>query len=161
VASKNDVCGIGIAYNAKIAGLRILSGHISPIDEAIALNYHYNTTDIYSCSWGPHDDGATLGDVRDISRKAFLNGVNNGRAGKGSIFVFSSGNGGGADDMCGFDGYNNAIWTVTIGSVNDAGWAPVYSEGCSAMMGVTYSSGSRRHRDIVSVSVFGGSLVPK
>ncbi|KAG1080048.1 hypothetical protein G6F42_023491 [Rhizopus arrhizus] len=54
-AVKNDVCGIGVAYDAKVAGIRILSGDITEADEAAALNYAYQENSIYSCSWGPTD----------------------------------------------------------------------------------------------------------
>jgi kexin len=46
-ALKNNVCGVGIAYNSKVAGLRILSGTITDIDEAAALNYAFQNTSIY------------------------------------------------------------------------------------------------------------------
>jgi kexin len=59
-AAKNDVCGVGTAYDSKIAGIRILSGPISDIDEAASLTYAYQNTSIYSCSWGPTDDGRTM-----------------------------------------------------------------------------------------------------
>ena len=52
-AVKNNVCGVGIAYESKVAGLRILSGKLTVADEAMAINYAYNTTQVYSCSWGP------------------------------------------------------------------------------------------------------------
>ena len=52
-AVRNNVCGVGIAYEAKVAGLRILSGKLTIADEAMAINYAYNTTQVYSCSWGP------------------------------------------------------------------------------------------------------------
>lgn len=81
-ASKNDACGVGIAYEAKVSGkkgllmvyhckktpfsscfcfvifigIRILSGEITDVDEAAALNYKYQENDIFSCSWGPTDE---------------------------------------------------------------------------------------------------------
>ncbi|KAJ7074135.1 peptidase S8/S53 domain-containing protein [Mycena amicta] len=38
-AVKNTACGVGIAYDSKVAGVRILSGPISDVDEAASLNY--------------------------------------------------------------------------------------------------------------------------
>ncbi len=58
--SRTTSCGIGIAHKAKVAGIRILSGPISDADEASALNYGYDNTSIYSCSWGPPDDGRSM-----------------------------------------------------------------------------------------------------
>lgn len=71
-----------------------------------------------------------------------LNGIQKGRNGKGSIFVFASGNGGAVDDQCNFDGYTNSIYSVTVGAIDRKGLHPYYSEACSAVMVVTYSSGS-------------------
>ena len=76
-----------------------------------------------------------------LIKKAILNGVQNGRAGKGSIYVFASGNGGAVDDQCNFDGYTNSIYSITVGAIDRKGQHPYYSEACSAVMVVTYSSG--------------------
>lgn len=144
-AIKNDVCGVGVAHSSKIAGVRILSGPISDADEAAALNYNYQATDIYSCSWGPPDDGKNMDAPEGLILKAMVNGVNKGRDGKGSVFVFAAGNGGGMDDQCNFDGYTNSIYSITIGAVDRKGLHPYYSEMCAAVMAVAYSSGSGDH----------------
>ncbi|GAA6052768.1 hypothetical protein JCM3770_003542 [Rhodotorula araucariae] len=141
-AVKNDVCGVGVAHGAGIAGIRILSASISDADEASSLNYGYQTNDIYSCSWGPPDDGRSMEAPGSLIVKAMLNGVQNGRDGKGSIYVFASGNGGAVDDQCNFDGYTNSLMSITVGAIDRKGLHPFYSEACSANMVVTYSSGS-------------------
>jgi kexin len=141
-AVKNDVCGVGMAYDAKIAGLRILSGPISDIDEAASLNHNFGNTSIYSCSWGPPDDGRSMEAPGYLVEKAVVNGINNGRGGLGSIFVFAAGNGGGAGDQCNFDGYTNSIYSITVAAVDYKGLHPPYSEACAANMVVAYTSGS-------------------
>ncbi|GAA5995243.1 hypothetical protein JCM5350_002797 [Sporobolomyces pararoseus] len=141
-AVKNDVCGVGVAHQAGIAGIRILSASISDADEASSLNYGYQTNDIYSCSWGPPDDGRSMEAPGRLITKAMLNGVTNGRGGKGSVFVFASGNGGAVDDQCNFDGYTNSLMSITVGAIDRKGLHPFYSEACAANMVVTYSSGS-------------------
>lgn len=77
--------------------------------------------------------------------KAMVNGITKGRGGKGSVFVFAAGNGGGQDDQCNFDGYTNSIFSITIGAIDRRGLHPYYSEMCSAMMVVAPSSGSGDH----------------
>ncbi|SNX83864.1 probable KEX2 - endoproteinase of late golgi compartment [Melanopsichium pennsylvanicum] len=144
-AVKNDVCGVGVAYKAKVSGVRILSGPISDVDEAASLNYAYQENDIYSCSWGPPDDGRSMDAPRGLIAKAMLNGVQNGRDGKGSIFVFAGGNGGASDDQCNFDGYTNSIYSMTIAAVDREGQHPWYSEMCSAIIATSWSSGSGDH----------------
>lgn len=144
-AVKNDVCGVGVAYKAKVSGVRILSGPISDVDEAASLNYAYQENDIYSCSWGPPDDGRSMDAPKGLIAKAMLNGVQNGRDGKGSIFVFAGGNGGASDDQCNFDGYTNSIYSMTIAAVDREGQHPWYSEMCSAIIATSWSSGSGDH----------------
>ncbi|CAO1634509.1 unnamed protein product [Parajaminaea phylloscopi] len=144
-AVKNDVCGVGVAHNAHVSGLRILSGPISDVDEAAALNYAYHENHIYSCSWGPPDDGRSMDAPKGLIAKAILNGVQNGRSGKGSIFVFAGGNGGASDDQCNFDGYTNSIYTMTIAAVDRENLHPYYSEMCSANLASGWSSGSNDH----------------
>jgi kexin len=141
-AGKNNACGLGIAYESKVAGVRILSGPISDVDEAAALNYGFQNVSIYSCSWGPPDKGMSMAGPNHLIKKAVLNGINKGRAGKGSIFVFASGNGAGYGDQCNFDGYTNSIYSITVSAVDYKGKHPYYSEPCAANMIVAYSSGS-------------------
>ncbi|KAK2589610.1 pheromone processing endoprotease [Conoideocrella luteorostrata] len=141
-AVRNDVCGIGVAYESKIAGIRILSKQISDADEAEAMMYKYDQNQIYSCSWGPRDDGRTMEAPGVLIRRAMLKSIQEGRGGLGSIYVFASGNGAASDDNCNFDGYTNSIYSITVGAVDREGQHPYYSEHCSAQLVVTYSSGS-------------------
>ncbi|KAJ7085743.1 peptidase S8/S53 domain-containing protein [Mycena belliarum] len=143
-AGKNTFCGIGIAYDSKVAGVRILSGPISDVDEAASLNYGFQNVSIYSCSWGPPDNGRSMEGPAYIIKKAVVNGINAGRAGKGSVFVFAAGNGAAHGDQCNFDGYTNSIYSVTVAAVDYKGLHPYYSEPCAANMIVAYSSGSGR-----------------
>merc|ERR1711962_714781 len=51
--ANNGVCGVGIAYNASIGGVRMLDGVVNDAVEARALSLNPNHIDIYSASWGP------------------------------------------------------------------------------------------------------------
>ena len=64
---------------------------------------------IISLSMSPPSEGPG-----PLARKAFANGIANGRGGKGSIYIFACGNGG-STDSCNADGYANSIYTITIG----------------------------------------------
>jgi kexin len=141
-AGKNDFCGLGVAYNAKIAGVRILSAPISDKDEAAAMIYALDKNHIYSCSWGPPDDGKSMDAPGILIKSAMLQGIQKGREGKGAIYIFASGNGANFFDNCNFDGYTNSIYSLTIGAVDRKGIHPFYAEKCSAQLVVTYSSGS-------------------
>ena len=140
-AGKNNYCGLGLGYDSKVAGIRILSKAITNEDEAVSVNYAYQENHIYSCSWGPPDDGATMEAPDVLIQRAFVAGVQHGRGGHGSIFVFAAGNGALAGDNCNFDGYTNSIYSVTAGAIDNFGNHPYYSEACSAQLVVTYSSG--------------------
>ena len=80
-----------------------------------------------------------------LVKKAIVNGIQNGRGGLGSVFVFASGNGGRNKDQCNFDGYTNSIYSITVASLDYTGLHPDYSEACAANMVVAYSSGSGNH----------------
>ncbi len=97
-AVKNSVCGVGVAYTSKVAGIRILSGRLTNDQEAAAVTYACNTTQIYSCSWGPRDDGRTMENPPEIVVKAFDAGIQQCRNGLGAIYVFAAGNGGSSED---------------------------------------------------------------
>ncbi|KIW01012.1 uncharacterized protein PV09_07529 [Verruconis gallopava] len=141
-ASRNDVCGVGVAYESRISGIRILSKPISDIDEAESIGYMSQDNDIYSCSWGPQDDGKTMEAPGMLIQQAMLKAIQEGRGGKGNIYVYAAGNGAAWDDNCNFDGYTNSIYSVSVGAVDRANRHPFYSEKCSAQLVVTYSSGT-------------------
>ncbi|XP_028930614.1 proprotein convertase subtilisin/kexin type 7 isoform X3 [Ornithorhynchus anatinus] len=111
----NSFCAVGVAFGSRIAGIRVLDGPLTDSMEAVAFNKHYQINDIYSCSWGPDDDGKTVDGPHQLGKAALQHGVMAGRHGFGSIFVVASGNGGQHSDNCNYDGYANSIYTITIG----------------------------------------------
>ncbi|KAI8617425.1 peptidase S8/S53 domain-containing protein [Chytriomyces sp. MP71] len=151
-AVRNNVCGVGIAYHAKVSAVRILGGALTEADEAASINFKFDQNHIYSCSWGPTDNGQSMEKPSRIVSDAVLNGVQNGRSGLGSIFVFASGNGGASGDNCNFDGYTNSIYTITVSSVDRNNQHPTYAESCSANMIVMYSSANERHDDAIATT---------
>ncbi|VUC22212.1 unnamed protein product, partial [Clonostachys rosea] len=144
-AGRNDICGLGVAYEARIAGLQMLSGPLTNADEAEAVMYENQENEIYSCSWGPSDDGKTMEAPSILIKRAMVKSIQEGRDKKGSIYVFASGNGAGHGDNCNFDGYTNSIYSITVGAVDREGHHPYYSELCSATLIVAYSSGAGAH----------------
>ncbi|XP_012252633.2 furin-like protease 2 isoform X2 [Athalia rosae] len=138
----NNYCGVGVAYNSSIGGVRMLDGPVNDAVEARALGLNPEHIDIYSASWGPEDDGKTVDGPGPLARRAFIYGVTSGRSGKGSIFVWASGNGGRHTDSCNCDGYTNSIFTLSISSATQGGYKPWYLEECSSTLASTYSSGT-------------------
>ncbi|KAH7966169.1 hypothetical protein HPB49_014106 [Dermacentor silvarum] len=131
----NSICAVGVAFGAGIGGVRMLDGDVTDVVEARSLALNNQHIDVYSASWGPDDDGKTVDGPGELATRAFREGIERGRGGLGSIFVWASGNGGRERDNCNCDGYTNAIWTL---------------EACSSTLATTYSSGSTGERQIVS-----------
>lgn len=85
----NGVCGVGVAYDAKVAGdikiyyhlisallgIRILGGPTTDVIDAMALSYGSNGVHIYSNSWGPYDDGYTLDESKPLTLMALQQGA--------------------------------------------------------------------------------------
>jgi hypothetical protein len=124
--------------------------------------------DIYSASWGPDDDGRTVDGPAKLAIKAFLDGANEGRDGKGNIFVWASGNGGRYNDNCNCDGYTNNIYTISISSTSERENIPWYvnvlrehcvhntfrySEPCASTLASTYSSGASDEKQIITTDL--------
>ncbi|XP_065224139.1 furin-like protease 2 [Planococcus citri] len=156
----NQYCGVGVAYNASIGGVRMLDGTVNDAVEARALGLNINHIDIYSASWGPEDDGKTVDGPGPLARRAFIYGVTSGRHGKGSIFVWASGNGGRHTDCCNCDGYTNSIFTLSISSATQGGYKPWYLEECASTLATTYSSGTPGHDKSIGTVDMDGRLRP-
>uniref|UniRef100_A0A3P9IWG8 Furin n=1 Tax=Oryzias latipes TaxID=8090 RepID=A0A3P9IWG8_ORYLA len=152
-AASNGICGVGVAYNAKIGGVRMLDGEVTDMVEAQSLSLNPQHIHIYSASWGPEDDGKTVDGPAKLAKEAFLRGVTEGRGGLGSIFVWASGNGGREKDSCNCDGYTNSIYTLSISSSTQNGNVPWYSEACSSTLATTYSSGNINEKQIVTTDL--------
>uniref|UniRef100_A0AAR2IXQ3 P/Homo B domain-containing protein n=1 Tax=Pygocentrus nattereri TaxID=42514 RepID=A0AAR2IXQ3_PYGNA len=152
-SANNSHCTVGIAYNAKIGGVRMLDGDVTDMVEAKSLSLQPQHIDIYSASWGPDDDGKTVDGPASLARQAFENGIRLGRKGRGSIFVWASGNGGRSRDHCSCDGYTNSIYTISISSTAESGRKPWYLEECASTLTTTYSSGENYDRKIITTDL--------
>ncbi|KAF4804617.1 hypothetical protein TURU_006029 [Turdus rufiventris] len=73
--ANNSHCTVGIAFNAKIGGVRMLDGDVTDMVEAKSLSLNPQHIHIYSASWGPDDDGKTVDGPASLARQAFENGI--------------------------------------------------------------------------------------
>ncbi|XP_070072195.1 furin-like protease 1 isoform X2 [Drosophila takahashii] len=151
--ANNTFCAVGIAYGASVGGVRMLDGDVTDAVEARSLSLNPQHIDIYSASWGPDDDGKTVDGPGELASRAFIEGTTKGRGGKGSIFIWASGNGGREQDNCNCDGYTNSIWTLSISSATEEGHVPWYSEKCSSTLATTYSSGGQGEKQVVTTDL--------
>lgn len=142
-ARDNDICGVGVAYDSKVAGIRMLDQpYMTDLIEANSMGHEPHKIDIYSASWGPTDDGKTVDGPRNATMRAIVQGVNEGRQGLGNIYVWASGDGG-EDDDCNCDGYAASMWTVSINSAINDGQNAHYDESCSSTLASTFSNGAK------------------
>ncbi|KAF1744809.1 LOW QUALITY PROTEIN: hypothetical protein MXB_811 [Myxobolus squamalis] len=146
-AANNEICGVGVAFNSRIGGVRMLDGHVTDKVEAASLSLNPHS------SWGPNDDGKTVEGPGTLARAALINGIKKGRNGLGSIYVWASGNGGHHSDDCNCDGYANSIYTLSISSASDQGDVPWYSETCASTFASTLSSGTHLQRRIITTDL--------
>ncbi|ERL88660.1 hypothetical protein D910_06044 [Dendroctonus ponderosae] len=151
---------MAITSEITFTGVRMLDGVVNDAVEAKALGLNPEHIDIYSASWGPEDDGKTVDGPGPLARRAFIYGVTSGRKGKGSIFVWASGNGGRHIDSCNCDGYTNSIFTLSISSATQGGFKPWYLEECSSTLATTYSSGTPGHDKSVATVDMDARLRP-
>lgn len=76
-ARDNGVCGVGVAYDSQIAGIRMLDQpYMTDLIEANSMGFEPQLIDIYSASWGPTDDGRTVDGPRNATMRAIVKGVN-------------------------------------------------------------------------------------
>ncbi|KAJ9600056.1 hypothetical protein L9F63_009647, partial [Diploptera punctata] len=159
MVANNRKCGVGVAFNARIGGVRLLDGMVNDRVEGTALGYAYDKVDIYSASWGPNDDGMTVEGPGRLAQEAIERGINLGRGGKGTIFVWASGNGGSRGDNCNCDGYIGSVYTLSVGSASQQGQFPWYGERCAATMAATYSSGAYSDQMIATTDLKNGCTI--
>lgn len=69
--------------------------------------------------------------------------------------MWASGNGRGNHDTCAFDGYASSQFVIPIGAISHEGQQSWYSEGCSALMAVTPSSGAMK--GITTIDLMGSA----
>ncbi|MPC25592.1 Neuroendocrine convertase 1 [Portunus trituberculatus] len=139
--ANNGVCGVGVAYDAKVGGVRIVDGTVTDIQEATAMSRHVGEVAVFSASWGPRDDGIHVEGPGRLATLALRYGVMQGRGGLGTIYVWASGNGGLVADNCNLDGYASSIYTLTVSALTDLGESTFYSEPCASTLAGVYVGG--------------------
>lgn len=73
--ANNRKCGVGIAFEASIGGIKLLDGLVNDRVEGEALGYKPELVDIYTASWGPADDGKSLEAPGRLASEALERGI--------------------------------------------------------------------------------------
>ncbi|HKB55327.1 MAG TPA: S8 family serine peptidase, partial [Ramlibacter sp.] len=146
-----NACGVGVAPEAKVAGINLLSRFPDDAHEAVALGTDCDVAEtdapiIFSNSWGPRDDNRRHDGpgraTRDVLRHCAVN--------ERSLFFWAGGNGQRYGDDGNNDGYANSIWTFTVGAVTDLEAVAWYSESCACLDAVAPSSGGSAAGGVVA-----------
>ncbi|MCC5840510.1 MAG: S8 family serine peptidase [Opitutales bacterium] len=148
-AARNNLLGVGVAFDARLAAVRMLRERTRPgltdSDIASALSFRRDQVAISNNSWGPGQSG---GGIRfagpgSVTRGALQQGALQGRNGLGTIFVWAAGNSAQDGDNANYDGYNNSIYTISVGAAGHDGRIASYSEPGASVFLVAPSRGSR------------------
>jgi subtilisin-like proprotein convertase family protein len=144
VAAARGWNGLGVTGAAPFGGLvgyRLLGAN-TDANEASALTRNKQIVDIYSNSWGPADGGTVLEGPGPLTINALIDGVTNGRGGRGNVYVWAGGNGYDSDNS-NYDGYANSRYTVAVAASTNYGGRASYSEkGANLFVNAPSSGGT-------------------
>lgn len=140
-AGNNGVGVTGVAPEATLVGMRLISASTTDQQEAEAMAWRNNLIHVKNNSWGPQDTGKLLEAPGPLTLAAMRDAVANGRDGKGTIFVWAGGNGRTTGDNSNYDGYANQIQTIAVGASNSNGVQASYSEPGANLLVVAPSDG--------------------
>ncbi|CAJ0944336.1 unnamed protein product, partial [Mesorhabditis belari] len=129
--ANNSECGVGGAPKATIIDVPLLSRIVTDFSESVALS---QKADIFTCSWGPPDDGMSAEGPLKLTRTVIEKQTKEGRNGLGSLFVWASGNGGTSGDDCSLDGFVSNPMTIAVGWTFWNSSRTEWSEGCPAIL---------------------------
>ena len=138
-ATGNNAIGVcGVAPEASIAAFRLIGAPVTNGQIGQAFEKHNNLIDIKVNSWGPEE--YSLGPLSPYLTNILDRATTLGRNGKGTIFVWASGNGG-PDDNVNSDGFSNSIYTIAVAAITNTGVATYYSEFGSCILTCAPSNG--------------------
>ncbi|XP_062588956.1 furin-like [Saccostrea cucullata] len=119
-ARKNDIFGIGVAFEAIIADIRLLNNHLTPQIMKDALTHRLDSIHIFSNSYTNYGNGMSIHHLHKEVEQALQVGTSRGRGGQGTIYVWSTGNYGGDGflrDYCTYEGLNNNPWVISVAGI--------------------------------------------
>ncbi len=155
-ARGNNSIGLaGVAHQAGLAGIRIVAAPATDQDLANAFSWRNDAIQVKSSSWNVYNDGLTLAGPGPLAKAALIDGVTNGRGGKGTIYVVSGGNGLVNQDNSNYDGYANAIEVIAVGAISDTGFRAFYSEPGANLAVCVPSNGGLHNTGITTTDLVG------
>ena len=142
-ARGNNTLGVsGVAPEATLIGFRLISSPTSDLDDAEAMDRGKDIIQIKNNSWGASAAGA-LSPAGELMESARQKATETGREGKGTIFVWSAGNGRDLGEQGQKDGFTNSMYVTAVGATNNQGELSDYSiTGAHLVVSAPSSGGS-------------------
>jgi len=144
-ARGNNSIGVsGVAPEATLVGFRLISSSTDDSVDAEAMSRGKDVIHIKNSSWGNGGfawDTLPAGPLMEAARQ---DATETGRGGKGTVFVWSAGNGRDDGEQGQKDGATNSMFVTTVGAVTNSGALTVYSETGSHLVVVAPSNGGTR-----------------
>jgi subtilisin family serine protease len=142
----NELGGIGVAYRSSLAPIRYIGQAQSDANSSQALSHANQFISIYNNSWGPainpEQELVALLGPGNLGRLAIETSANEGRQGRGNIYLFAAGNDHQAGDSVNYNGWANLRQVIPVGAIGNQGSVVSYSERGSALF-ITAPSGGQ------------------
>jgi subtilisin-like proprotein convertase family protein len=153
-ACGNNGLGVsGVAYQARLAGLRLLGAATTDSQDAAAMLHSNSLIQVKNNSWGAQDGSGILEGPGPLMSAALAEGVASGRGGLGTVSVFAGGNGHAWGEDANYDGYANSINVIAVGAVNDWGEQASYSEPGACLVVAAPSGDYGGHTRVVTTDL--------
>lgn len=144
-ARGNNGIGVaGVAPEATLVGMKFLTAPTTDADDADVMAFKSDIIQIKSNSWGPYDDARGAEGPGPLAKAAIDDAAVNGRAGKGSVFLWAAGNGNYNGDDSNYDGWANSRHVIAVSAINDKGRASWYSEPGANILVCAPSNGGKQ-----------------
>lgn len=145
-ARGNNGAGVsGVAPEATLVGFRLISSQdpdgTTDEDDAEAMSRGKDVIHIKNNSWGTGAPAWVTTPAGPLMEAAREDAANTGRGGKGTIYVWSAGNGRDDGEQGQKDGATNSMFVTTVGGTDNRGNLAFYSEGGSHLVVCAPTSG--------------------
>ncbi len=147
----------GVAPQAALVGMRLVAGQPTEEDIAEAMLHANSQIQVKNNSWGYEPGG--LGHPGAMPLAAFLEGATSGRDGRGTIYVFASGNGRTQQDDANYNALNTSPYTLVVGGVAPDGGPTTYATpgACVVVSAPTRKGVSKDSLGIVTTDLVGNN----
>jgi hypothetical protein len=144
-ARGNNNLGVsGVAPEALLVGMRLIAAPTTDDVEADAFAFKKDIIEIKSNSWGPSDNAYGASGPGPLSNAALINAATTGRGGKGTVFIWASGNGNASGDDSNYDGWAASPYAIAVGAIGDDGESVWYGEPGANILVCAPSNGGQQ-----------------